>query len=132
MRKHAVFIGAWRAFKKHHGQEEDGKQIHQAGHHSQVVQIGGHVLRDQAQQENQQESDDENKNGNQDEFSAQIAVMQAAHGDRQIEEDIEPRHGCQKLQGKHAQLSGLVEKVKGGIEAGVSQQDQSILRMGGI
>lgn len=56
-------------------------------------------------------------------FSAQIAVMQAAHGDRQIEEDIEPRHGCQKLQGKHAQLSGLVEKVKGGIEAGVSQQD---------
>ena len=65
-------------------------------------------------------------------FPAQIAVMQAAHGDRQIEEDIEPRHGCQKLQGKHAQLSGLVEKVKGGIEAGVSQQDQSILRMGGI
>ena len=45
-------------------------------------------------------------------FSAQIAVMQAAHGDRQIEEDIEPRHGCQKLQGKHAQLSGLVEKSK--------------------
>lgn len=61
-----------------------------AGHHSQVVQIGGHILRDQAQQENQQESDDENKNGNQDEFSAQIAVMQAAHGDRRLKRILSP------------------------------------------
>ena len=58
--------------------------------------------------------------------------MQAAHGHRQVEQDVEPRHSRQKLQGKHAQLSGLVEKVKGGVKAGVRQQDQGILRVGGV